>query len=80
MSLQALEYLGPRRVGLSPVGACHSQLCSAGSPLLLLQLNTLDPQGQSICLYCDLFVLLQPPDSSKELACPLGPSCPISSQ
>lgn len=35
----APEYLGPTKVGLSPAGVHHGRLCSAGCPLLLLQLK-----------------------------------------
>lgn len=35
----APEYLGPTKVGLSPAGVHHGRLCSAGCPLLLLQLT-----------------------------------------
>lgn len=35
----APEYLGPTKVGLSPAGVHHGWLCSAGCPLLLLQLT-----------------------------------------
>lgn len=36
-------YLEPRKVSLNPAWVCHSRLGSAGCPVLLLPLNTLDP-------------------------------------
>lgn len=70
-------YLGPRKVGLNPAWVCHGRLSSVGCPLLLLQLNTPDHQVQPGCLRYDLFVLLWPPDSSKELICPPKPFLPV---